>query len=300
MTVYKKRGTFLQELHPIPAVLIILTYIVGFIIINNPIYMVVVALSLIVMATIDGCLKELMKYAVLIMPFAIFMVILNPLIVKNGSTVLYEGRINIPVLGPVRVTLEAIAYGLFSSLRIICVTMAFGFGNLIIHPDRSFSFFSRYVKNSALLMSMTLNLFPRLARNYNEISDIERLRGNCMEKKNMKDKVKSQGNIINILFLSSLEDSMETAESIYSRGYGIGSRSVYFHEKIGFYDRVFSCISISIIVAMSLVYSAGLDTMEFYPKMQNPLKNLSLIGVGMCVLFYIPSFIIWGCGKWRY
>ncbi|MCY6482845.1 energy-coupling factor transporter transmembrane component T [Clostridium aestuarii] len=300
MLIYKKRNTFLQGLHPAAGISLLLIYLIAFLVIKNPIYLLIILASLVLLAVIDGCIYDLMEYAKLILPFVILVMILNPLIVHNGSTVLYKGHFNIPVLGTLRITLEAVMYGIFNGLRVISLTLVFGFANLIVNPDKSFSFFSKYLRKSALLMNMTIRLFPTLAKKYTHITEIERLRGNIVIDKNIKNKIKKQGNIVNILFLSSIEDAGDMAESMYSRGYGIGKRSVYFNMSLCLWDTVIILTSIFTAVYLKLFQMWGLNKMMFYPRVDNPINNLTFNGLMFTVLFFIPTVVNWGWKQWKY
>lgn len=301
MLTYKERNTFFQKLHPLSAVSIFLIYVIAFIAINNPIYILLILISLIILSVVDGCAVELLSYGKLILPFALLIMILNPLIVKNGDTVLIQGKFNFPVLGPIRITYEAVIYGLFSGLRVICITLIFGFCNMTIHPDRAFGYFAKYMKKSALLMSMTIRLFPSIMKACTNIMDVERLRKNNVFNKNagLKKRVKGYTNIVNILFLSSLEDSGDMAEAMYSRGYGIGKRSTYFREKFTRTDISMLVLSVFICLYISYLKHFGLNEMRFYNKVDNPLNLISIHGIIICFMFFIPAAINWGWKIWK-
>lgn len=297
--IYKNRNTLLQKLYPLTTILLMLLYIIAFMKISNVIYLLIILLSLLCLAKADGCLKECLNYGKLMLPFSILMIIINPLVVRSGDTVLYTGTLKFPIVGPLRITQEAILYGILTGFRIFAVTLTFGFGNLIIHPDRAFGFLSKYLKKSSLLMSMTVRLFPTILKSYREITEIEKLRGNNYSNKNVKKVVTNKGNIVNILFLSSLEDSTDMAESMYSRGYGIGKRSSYFHEKITKWDFILILFNILVYTYMSFLSKKGLLTMEFYPKVDNPIKLLNYKVYILCVLFFIPSILNWWWKLWK-
>lgn len=300
MFTYRNRNTFLQKLHPLASIFIIFLYILSFIVVNNPLYLFLILLSLMLLSYIDGSIKDLFKYGKLMLPFAILIMTLNPLLVRDGSTILYIGKIKFPVIGSIVITLEAIMYGIFSGIKIICITLAFGFGNLIIHPDRSFGFFSKYLKKSSLLMSMIVKMFPNMMKSYENIREIEKLRGNILVDKKMKNTIKNGGNIVNILFLSSLEDSLDIAESMYSRGYGsCKKRSSYFVERFESKDKILMIILISSFIGLMILGYKGLFNMNFYPRVDNPFKLLSIKGIIFCILLFIPSIINWWWKSWK-
>lgn len=300
MLVYKERNTFLQGLHPLTTVLLICFYLIVFLVLNNPIYLCAAVIAILLLSYLDGCLRELLVYGKLILPFALLIMILNPLMVHNGDTIIYAGKINYPVLGPMRITLEAVLYGIFSGIKAICITIVFGFGNLIIHPDRAFGFFSKYIKKSALLMSMTIRLFPTMMSSYSNIIEVEKLRGNRLANKSIKRSMVNGSNIVNILFLSSLEDASDMAESMYSRGYGANKRrSTYFKEKFRAVDYIMIFVIVLGAIYLKYIQAMGYNELKFYPKVDNPIAALSLQGAILCGIVFIPFFINWGWKSWK-
>lgn len=299
MLVYRYRNTFLQNLHPLTGVLLILLYVAAILIINNPLYLVIIMISIILLAAADGCFFDVIRYGKIMIPFAVLLIVLNPILIHSGKTVIFTSSFKIPVMGHLKITLEAILYGIFSGLRIVCITLIFGFGNLILHPDRTFGFFSKFMKKSALLMSMTIRLFPTIMNSYNNIIEIEKLRGNNSKEDSFGKKIKNYGNIVNILFMSCLEDSCDMAESMYSRGYGIGSRSTYFKESFSKYDIIFIIICLGTFVYLRYFQMSGFNNMQFYPLVTNPISNISLIGIILCSVFFVPAIINWGWNIWK-
>jgi energy-coupling factor transport system permease protein len=298
MLVYRKRDTFLQQLHPFTGLLLVIIYTAGVLIIENPLYVLIILFSVIALSLIDGSFVEIKGYLRMILPITFLIIFFNTLFNHNGSTVIFEIK-SIPLIGNLRITLEAFFYGITQSIKLIGITLIFGFGNLILHPDRTFSFFSKYIGNSALLMNMTLRLFPSIMKSFNNIIEIEKLRGNKMFEKNLKKTIKNQSNVLNILFQSCLEDAADMAESMYSRGYGLGKRSVYFFEKFSAFDKLFNIIFVLIILFFSFVQYKGYNQMEFYPVFTNPFTNAAPIGVLFCSLFYMPVIINWGWKAWK-
>ncbi|WP_082761106.1 MULTISPECIES: energy-coupling factor transporter transmembrane component T [Clostridium] len=290
----------MQKIHPLTSVFLIATYIIVALKLSNPVYLALIFFSVLLLAYIDNSLKSVLNYGKMIIPFAVMIIILNPILVHNGQTILYQGTFNFPVLGPIIITKEAILFGILNGFRIITITIIFGFGNLVIHPDRAFGFFSKIFKKSALLMSMTIRLFPTMMKSYENISEIEKLRGNELSTKDMKKSIKNSGNIVNILFLSSLEDSQDMAESMYSRGYGaLKKRSTYFAERYTAWDFTLIFICISILVYLEFITFKGFNSFNFYPKVDGVIEKTTRVGLILCVMTFIPAFINWGWKNWK-
>jgi energy-coupling factor transport system permease protein len=298
MFVYTKRNTFLQGLHPLAGILLIILYMFNILFISNPIYLLISIVLFYMLTVLDGCSKEVMRFTRFIIPIAFFIAILNPVVNQNGSTVLFEVY-KIPIIGSVRFTLEALLYGFVMGIRLIGITMVFGFGNLVIHPDRAFSFFSRYFGKSAFLMSMTLRLFPTIINSYNNIVEVEKLRGNQVFVGGFISRLKKQSNIVNIIFMSCLEDAADMAESMYSRGYGSGKRSVYFYDKFSMYDKIFMFISFIYFVVFAFYQMKGLNEMNFYPNIDNIFNKLSITGWVISLLLFVPIAVNWGWKAWK-
>jgi energy-coupling factor transport system permease protein len=244
-------------------------------------------------------LKDIFTYLKFIIPVVILVMILNPLMSHNGVTILFNSHVSVPIFGVFTISLEAVLYGLQMGVVLGVVTVILGFGNMILHPDRTFGFFAKYLKKSALLMSMTIRFFPSLMNNYKNIIEVEKLRGNLIDDKNFVKRIRNQGSVANILFMSSLEDAVDISESMYSRGFGIGKRSTYFRERFRKVDILL--ISFSIIELVYLFYfnQKGFNYMNFYPHCDNPVAILTMQGVIISMMFFIPFFINWGWNIWR-
>ena len=300
MFTYRNRNTFFQNVHPFTVTLLIITYLIIVLKLKNPIYIGLIFTGIISAIYVDGSIKDVLSYGKIMIPFAIMLMLLNPIIVHNGETVLYQGHINIPVLGTMRITKEAIMFGIDSGFRMIVITIIFGFGNLIIHPDRMFGFFSKYLKKSSLLMSMTIRLFPTMMKSYENIIEVEKLRGNSFSDKKFRGRIKSSGYIANILFLSSLEDSEDMAESMNSRGYGaFKKRSSYFREKYTVWDGILILICGFIIIYTYWITAIGLNTFEFYNQIDSFKDTISKQGIILCLSTFIPTFINWWWKNWK-
>jgi len=158
MIIYKNRNTYLQKLHPLTGVLLVVLYIIVILLLNNPIYIMIAIGAVFILSIADGCTNDIFKYTKFIIPASIFIILLNPLLNHNGNTIIFRTNFEISQFNII-ITMEALFYGLIMAMRLIGITAVFALSNLVLHPDRTFSFFSKFMGNSAFLMSMTLRLF---------------------------------------------------------------------------------------------------------------------------------------------
>lgn len=289
MIFYTNRNTFLQRLHPAAALMLMLLYGAGILLLNNPIYIVLLTGWVLLLSYIDGCIKEVFGLTKYLLVAALFIIIANPLLNHNGSTIiLYVPRIRLYV------TLEALLYGVVMALRLYGITLVLGLSNMILHPDRTFSFFSKFMGKSALLMSMTLRLFPLILNSCRSIVDAERIRGSSVKEKGFLKRMRSQGSVVKILFMGCLEDAGDMAESMYSRGYGSGERSTYFKETLSSVDIAFIILFFIELVLFIIMQTGGYNAMGYYPKMDNPMEHLSVISLVFTAICGIPAAVNWG------
>lgn len=289
MIIYKNRNTFLQRLHPASALLLMLLYGGGMLFLNNPIYIALLIIWVLILSYLDGCIKEVFGITKYLLVAALFIIAANPLFNHNGSTViLYVRSIRLYV------TFEAVMYGAVMALRLYGITLVLGLSNMVLHPDRTFSFFSKFMGNSALLMSMTLRLFPLILNSCRAIVDAERMRGSSIKDKGFLKRMRNQGNVVNILFMGCLEDAGDMAESMYSRGYGSGKRSTYFKETISGVDAAFIALFVIGLVLFIIMQAEGYNAMNYYPQMDNPIKRLSVIAFAFTGICGIPVVVNWG------
>ena len=100
----------------------------------------------------------------------------------------------------------------------------------MITDEKILYLFGRRMPHLSMLLSMALGFIPKLKRKYEEIEEAAiSLSPNFEE--SFSNKIKRKLKSLYILLSSSLEFSLESADSMRARGYGVGERtsfSVYF------------------------------------------------------------------------
>ena len=173
-----------------------------------------------------GRFKALKNY----LKFALWVVLLvlaiNPLVNQSGNTVLWQSP-HLPLAGRLSVTLEAVLYGAAMGLRLLNIVVIFCLYNLIVHPDRILNMISRFAHKPALVISLSTRLLPVLAASLNNIREAQQLRGVDFSDGSLKKRVGRYTAMLNVLMISSLEDSLQIAEAMQARAFGSGPRSIY-------------------------------------------------------------------------
>ena len=295
---YQEKGLFLQSLHPLAAVTYLGTLLVLSLAFNNPLYLCgILLVVLLTIWTADGW-EAWENYLKISLPMILLIILINPLMIRAGKTVLWYGP-QVPILGRLTISLEAIYYGAAMSVRLLDIISLFCLYNLIVHPDKALNLFSRIAGKSTLVISLTTRLFPAMVRELENIRGVQQLRGIDFKQGTVKEKVKKYSSLISILLMSSLEDSQEIAESMQARAFGSGPRSRYSRNLLR--PRDILCLSGSSLALGVSIWGVlhGFGSYTFYPQMDYLINGTGTVAVLVAVLLSlsVPAMLSWG---WRY
>lgn len=297
---YREKDLFLQKLHPTAAMVFICVLMVLSLIFTNPLYLAGLFLCTgFLIRELQGLKSwEFFLKAGLLMTIPVM--IINPLVSKAGATVLLRGP-RLPAFGEIDISMEAIFYGAVMSLRLLDVMSVFCLYNIMLHPDKTLNMLERFAFKSTLVLSLATRMFPAMLRRLENIREIQAVRGVDFEKGTFKEVLDKYMNLIYILLLSSLEDSMEIAEAMQARAFGSGRRTCYI--RIPFKPRDFICTAAGIAALFAGIFGAvkGYGTMVFYPYLGHLISRediLLLLFLHMMLL--IPVFMSWGWRRCRY
>ena len=143
----------------------------------------------------------------------VLMVLVNALVVRRGDTVLIRG-FDLPVLGPLDITLEAIAEGGVLALRVIVVLLAFAVLSACVDPDRMLRAVRPLARRSALTATLITRLVPLAGRDHARLREAAGSRGPVASDV-------GRGALVSRLVAGSLERASDVAATIELRGYGL-------------------------------------------------------------------------------
>ena len=158
---------------------------------------------------------------VFMLPLMLLTIIINPAFSHAGMTILAY----LPSGNPL--TLESITYGIASSVMLISVITWFACFTAIITSDKFVYLFGRIVPALSLVLSMTLRFVPRFAAQIKVVSESQRCVGRDVSDGNVIRRARNGITILSIMITWSLENAIETADSMKSRGYGLPGRSAF-------------------------------------------------------------------------
>ena len=193
-----------------------------------------------------------------LIPVVLFMAALNPMFNHQGQTVLFL----LPNESPV--TLESVCYGLASAAMMGASILWFHCSNVVFTTDKIIYLFGRAVPSLSLLISMTLRFIPRFQEYLQESLRIQR----ALDAPRSKVMALKQALTAFSATVSwAMEQSIVTADSMKSRGYGAAGRTAYavyrFERRDGFAIGLLAALSAGTLIPWLL----GKMQWSFFPAM---------------------------------
>ncbi len=191
---------------------------------------------------------------------ALLIVVVNALVVDRGETVL--ARLGeVPILGQVDITLEAIVAGASLGLRAAVTMVAFCVYSACVDPDRVLRALRPIAARSALTATLVSRLVPVATADAARLRDAGRLRGPGAAPV-------GKGALARRLLAGSLDRSVDVAATLELRGYSLGGPRGRRRREPSRYDARFYVVAAVVLVAAILGKVAGADDFHPYPTIE--------------------------------
>ncbi|CAM3955149.1 energy-coupling factor transporter transmembrane component T [Mesobacillus zeae] len=282
------------DFHPIVTFLYYAGAVALFAALLHPVFLVA---GLIIVLAIhffyDRC-RGLQRWFFLMLTTGLFIFILNPVFNERGRHVLF-------MLGDHRVTLEAAVYGGMSALSIIGVIAVFVSYNEVMTPNKLLFLFAKLLPRFAVLLMLTLRFIPLMRKRLEEIGDVQVSKGLSVHEGTLKERARNGMNYIQVLLTFSLEEAIQTAESMKARGYGEGVRSSYEHfvfKRPDFAAALYLLLLLAVLVYGRiqgfgwLAISPVMETFSF-PQNEAVLLIIHCLFIGFPLIVETGEYIRW-------
>ena len=172
------------------------------------------------MLLLDGR-KALRICLLFLLPMLLLAAFVNPAFSHRGATILTY----LPNGNPI--TLESILYGVAAACMLITVISWFRCFTAIMTSDKFVYLFGRGIPALSLVLSMALRFVPRFAAQAKVIAAAQKGIGRDISQGSLLQKAKHGLRILSILVTWALENAIDTADSMKSRGYGLPGRTAF-------------------------------------------------------------------------
>lgn len=165
--------------------------------------------------------KKAWLYLLYMLPLLAAAALLNPAFNHEGATILAY----LPGGNPL--TLESILYGAAAALMMGTVILWFSCYHAVMTSDKFIYLFGRVIPGLSLILSMTLRFVPRFREQLKVISNSQKCVGRDASSGGVIRRAKNGLTILSIMITWSLENAVDTADSMKSRGYGLPGRTAF-------------------------------------------------------------------------
>ena len=232
---------------------------------------------------LKGGKKKNLIYMLLI---AMVTALINPLFNHQGITIITY----LPGGNPL--TMESVIYGLCAGGMIVSVICHFSCYNEIMTSDKFIYLFGKAIPSMSLVFSMTLRFVPRFFSQLKTVSSAQKCMGRNISEGSIKKRAECGLNILSIMTTLALENAIETADSMKSRGYGLPGRTAYSIYKFDKRDKI-ALISMLLLGAYTFIgYIIDGMYISFFPSIKTADFSIFGTSVFLAYLLLLASPVI--------
>lgn len=198
-------------------------------------------------------------------------------------------------------TAESVLYGFAAAVMLMCVLVWFTSFNAVMTSDKIIYLAGKLIPSLSLVFSMCLRFVPRFSAQIKKIAQ-SRKTFDAENKKNPFARIKNSLSVLSAAISLNLESSVETADSMKCRGYGLPHRTAYTNYRIVPRDIfwIFWILSLSAYIFVGKI-SGTLD-FAYYPyiKYMQPTYFSASVFFAYFLLCATPVIIeIKEARKWK-
>ena len=284
----------LQAIHPAVSLFYFTAVIVFAMFLMNPVCLTLSLLCSAATAVVLNGRKTVLFALKVILPLALLAIVINPFINHRGVTVLGYLPWNNPL------TLESILFGVASAVMLSSTVLWFSSFHTVMTSDKLVFLFGKTLPALGLMLSMSLRFVPKFNAELREVRNAQRLL--FPEKSGLIPRIKNAVRVLSVMISRALEDSLETADSMKARGYGLKGRTAYSRYRMTGQDWFLLSVTIVLTAAIAVFCFCKTARFRYYPSVTQ-LKSAAdtFIFYGTyAVLLLIPLILTVGEGiRWR-
>lgn len=271
------------SVHPSVALLYYVGLLLFATLLFHPLFLLTEIAAVLSLLLLQGQGRHLLRGLPFYLLMAGSVVLWNPLFSHRGSHILFY-MFDQPI------TLEAILYGLMMMLVLLTIMFVFISYNFTLTTDKFMYLFGTVAPKSALLILMTIRFVPLFQRRLGQITLIQSSRGITVSSGKLRKRMSDGMTLLKVLLTWSLEEALQTADSMKARGYGIRKRSTYGVFKLDRRDLI-TLIGLAGSGMVTLIFSMqGYGMVEIYPRLKAPVYTVedAVMYCSFCMFLLIP------------
>jgi energy-coupling factor transport system permease protein len=240
----------------------------------DPAVLIAVIAGVVAAGIAAGVGREIRRAAWFSVPLALLVAVVNPLVYREGDTLLVRGG---ELLGRrIDVTLEALVAGGLAGLRVAAFVMVFGLFSACVDPDDLLRLFRRFSYRSALTAALATRLVPVLAQDALRMGDAARCR----------PRPPARLAVARAALSGALDRAIEVAAALEVRGYSVGGRPPRAHTPWSRHDLRVTAAALLVGVGAVALRIAGTGAVEVYPRID---LALGVAEAALCTIVLVGT-----------
>lgn len=158
---------------------------------------------------------------VFVLPIMVVTALVNTLFNHRGATILAY----LPGGNPL--TLESAFYGIAAAIMLAAVVTWFHCYNRVMTSDKFIYLFGRIIPSLSMVLTVALRFVPRFKAQLRAVTQAQRGLGRSVTEGRRLTRLANAVTILSVMLTWSLENAIETADAMKSRGYGLPGRSAF-------------------------------------------------------------------------
>lgn len=281
--------------HPLVLMIYFIVVIAVLMFAGNPVLLVLAVLGGLVYNFMFQNVARAFRNLVFYVLFFILITVTNPLFSHNGVTVLFFINSN-------AYTLEAVFYGM--GIGTMLIGMMYWFINYshTVTSEKFLFLFGKIIPKLALVFSMVLRFIPHFRKQIVKVGSAQKAMG-LYSRDTYIDKIGSGARVFSIMVTWALENSIETADAMKARGYGLPGRSHFSIFKFGRRDAVLLVLVTSLAATVFTGIATDALAFSYYPVISGLKTDVFAMFyyVAYGLLVFLPAIIeIKERIKWKY
>ena len=247
---------------------------------TNPAYKALVLAAAIASLAAGAGLNRMRGLLIGVVLIAAFAILLNFISAHLGVTVLFELPASIPAVGG-PYTLEALAAGLSGGLTVGAAIVAAAPFSLMLASHDVMDALPSALSRTGAAIAASLNLVPSVSASFVQVSEAQRLRGWRPRGP------RSWAEVIVPVVLTSVESSIQLAESMEARGFGSGPRTALKSSPLRSSEWLLVSASAVAVITFVAARAAGWSA-DWYPYPALAAPSFDFASTAACLLLFAP------------
>jgi energy-coupling factor transport system permease protein len=286
IVAYRRRASPLHAARATIAAAYGLALALSALLLENPILLASLLVSVLLAAGAAGCSRQLLGAArASVVPLLFATVVVNVLVNRGGITV-FARLGDWGVLGQMNLTVEAVVYGLVFGLRLLVVSLACLLVVCAADPDRLLFALRRVSPRSALTAALTTRLVGVLAEDSRRLAEAQRCRPD-----GGAQGARGRIRILRATVAGALDRALDVAAVLEMRGYGAGPRSTHrARTALSRHDLAFLAAAVALPLLTVAARVQGAARFDAYPLVSVAAGSATFVFAALLVVVAMLPF----------